>query len=82
MHLEFQKTLMETALSTAGAELEPGTSTSTDPSESSPPQVIKTHRQYVAAYAKLMMESGIELTMGENRAALLITEVCSPLPTP
>ena len=82
MHQEFWKTLMEAVSSTTGAELEPGTRTSTDPSGCSPPQVIKTHRQHVTAYTKLMMESGMELTMGEARAAPLITEVCSPIPTP
>ena len=76
MHQEFWKTLMEAASSTAGAELEPCTSKSTIPSGSSTPQVIKTHRQHVATYKKLMMESGIELTMGEDRTALLI--LCLP----
>ena len=76
---EFQKTLMEAVSSTAGAEPEPGTST--NPSGSSSPRVIKTHRQHAAAYTKLMTESGMELTMGEDRAAPLIIEVCSPMPT-
>ena len=82
MYQEFWNTLTEAVLSTARAELEPSRSISTDPSRSSPPWVIKMHRQHFATYTKLMMENGMELTMGEDRAALLITEVCSPMPTP
>ena len=82
MHQGFLKTLTEAVVSAVGAELEPGTSTNTDPSGSSPPQVIKTHRQHVTAYTKLIMEGGMELTMGEDRANPLITEVCSPVPSP
>ena len=79
---KFWKTLAETALTTSGAEPEPGTSTSTEPSASFPPQVLITHHQHMADYRKLMMEIGMDLTMGEDRAAPLITEVCSPMPTP
>ena len=81
MWQEFWKILAETVLTTSGAEPEPSTSTSTKPSESSPPQVLRTHCQHMADYIKLMMESSMDLTMGEDRAALLITKVCSPMPT-
>ena len=81
MWQEFRKTLAETVSATSGVEPEPSTSTSTDPSGSSPPQVLRTHHQHMADYMKLMMESGINLTMGEDRAAALITEVCSSMPT-
>ena len=61
-------------------EPEPSTSASTKPSGSSP-QVLRMHRQHATDYAKLMMESGMALTMGEDRAASLITEVCSSMLT-
>ena len=71
---------METISTTSGAEPEPSTSTSTEPSGFFP-QVLRMHRQHATDYTKLMMECGINLTMGEDRAALLITEVCSSMPT-
>ena len=47
-----------------------------------PPSGIENaQQQHVAAYTKLMMEGGMELTMREDRAAPLITEVCSPMST-
>ena len=46
-----------------------------------PLQVLRMHRQHAADYTKLMMESGIDFSMDEDRAALLITEVCSSMPT-
>ena len=42
---------------------------------SSPPRVICTHCHHLADYIKLFMEKGEELTLGEDRAAPLITEV-------
>ena len=72
---------METVSARSGVELEPSTSTSTDSSGSSPPQVLRTHCQHTADYMKLMMESSMDLTMGEDRAVPLITEVCSLMPT-
>ena len=66
---------------TSGVELKPSTSTSTNPSGSSPPWVLRTHCQHMADYTRLMMESGMDLTMGEDRAAPLITEIYSPMPT-
>ena len=54
---------------------------STESHGSSPLQVLKTQQQHVAANTKMMLEGGMELTMGEDRAAPLITEVCSPMPT-
>ena len=81
MWQEFQKMLMETVSATSGVEPEPSTSTSTDPSGSYRPQVLRTHCQHTADYMRLMMESGMDLTMGKDRAALLITKVYSPMPT-
>ena len=66
---------------TLGVEPQPSASTSTESLGSSPPWVLKMHQQHVAAYTKMMMEGGMELTMREYRAVLLIREVCSPMPT-
>ena len=76
---DFQKTLVETI--TLWVEPEPSTNTSTESHGSSPPWILKTQQQHVVAYTKMMIEGGIELTMGDDRAAPLITEVCSPMPT-
>ena len=61
------------------AESEPHASTSTDPSGSSPPQILRTHWQHAADYTRLMMQVDMSLTMGEDRAAPLITEVFSSM---
>ena len=66
---------------TSRVEPEPSTGTSTESHGSSPPQVLKAQQQHITAYTKMMMESGMRLTMGEDRAAPLITEVCSPMLT-
>ena len=68
---------MEKASATLGVEPEPSTGTSTDPSGSSPPQVLRTYHQHMTDYMRLMMESGMDLTLSEDRVALLITEVYS-----
>ena len=47
---------------------------------SSPPRVIYSHCHHLADYVKLFMEEGEELTIGEDWAAPLITEV--PLYSP
>ena len=76
---DFQKMLAESI--TLGVEPEPSTSTSTESHGSSPTWVLKMHQQHVTAYTRIMMEGGMELTMGEKKAAPLITEVCSPMST-
>ena len=82
MQQEFQKTLAETVSTTPGAEPEPEPAQVQvlNPVDLSP-QVLRMHRQHATDYMKLMMESGINLSMGEDRAAPLITEVCSSMPT-
>ena len=79
MQQEFQVSLTEVASLVSKAESEPHTSTSTDPSGSSPPQVLRTHQQQDVDYMKLIMGAGEELTMDEDRAAPLITEVFSSM---
>ena len=80
MQQGFWKTLLEAVSTTSGVEPEPGTGTSTKPSGSSP-WVLRMHRQHATGYTKLMIENGVYLTMGDIKAAPLITEVCSSMPT-
>ena len=49
--------------------------TDTSPSSTARPWVFCTHDQYAADYVRIMMEAGMDLPMGEDRAAPLITEV-------
>ena len=70
---------LQTASVASKAEFEPCTSTSTDPSGSSLSWVLRTHWQYTADYTRLVMQSNMDLTMGEDRAAPLITEVLSSM---
>ena len=53
----------------------PTTGIDTAPSQKEKPQLVHTHEQYTADYVRLMMQEGMELLMGEDRAAPLITEV-------
>ena len=47
----------------------------TCPSANKKPWMLHTHDQHVADYVRIMMEAGMNLPMGEDRAALLLTEV-------
>ena len=53
---------------------------STEIHSSSPPRLIHSHHQHLADYVKSFMEEREELTLGEDQAAPLVTEV--PLYTP
>ena len=66
--------LTKTASVDSKAESEPPAGTTTDPSGSSPPQVLKTYQQYAVDYTRLMMQNKRILTMGEDRAPPFITE--------
>ena len=79
MHQELRKTLTEAVLSTA--EPEPSTSISTDPSRSSP---LSHKNAQAACHCLYEINDGKwhGANHGGDRAALLITEVCSPMPTP
>ena len=81
MRLEFRATLTKAAAVASDAKPEPSTSTCMEPSGSSPPRVLQTHCQHSADYTRLMMEEGGDLTMGEDRAAPLITKVFSSMLT-
>ena len=75
MRQEFKQRLGEAATSTQVEEEElpesKGTETWSDP----PLRVVWSHRQYLADYIRISMEEGEMLTLGEDRAAPLITEV-------
>ena len=47
----------------------------TEPYSTSPPQALQSHQQHMADYICLFMEEGEELTISEDQAALLVTEV-------
>ena len=47
----------------------------TAPSDKENPRILCTHDQHTAGYIRLMMEEGMDLPMGEDRAALMITKV-------
>ena len=47
----------------------------TSPSSTGRPQVLCTHDQHATDYIRIMMEAGMDLPMGEDKAAPLITEV-------
>ena len=47
----------------------------TSPTAVEKPQVLCTHDQHATNYVRLMMEAGMNVPMGEDRVAPLITEV-------
>ena len=71
------KIVLGKAASVSQVEEEPRESVSTEPCAISPTRVLKSHWQHVADYVHLMIEEGEDLTMGEDWAAPLITEVFS-----
>ena len=56
-----------------GEDPTPGIDTA--PSQKEKPWLLQTHNQHTADYIRLMMQEGMDLPMGEDRAAPLITEV-------
>ena len=80
MRQEFRTVLNRTVMvASADDKPKPSTSTSTEPHDTSLPRVLRTHCQHSADYVRLMMEDIENLTMGEDQAAPLITEVFSPV---
>ena len=47
----------------------------TAPSDKEKPRMLCTHDKHTADYIRLMMEEGMDIPMGEDRAAPLITKV-------
>ena len=47
----------------------------TSPSATARPWVLCTHDQHATDYVRIMMEAGMNLPIGEDRAVLLITEI-------
>ena len=66
------------SLPTAAESEQPGedptTGIVTAPSQKEKPQLLQTHNQHTADYIRLMIQEGMDLPMGEDRAAPLITE--------
>ena len=54
---------------------DPTTGIETAPSNKEKPRILHTHDQHTADYIRIMMEEGMDFPMGEDRVALLITEV-------
>ena len=54
---------------------DPTTGIETAPSNKEKPRILCTHDQHTPDYVRIMMEEGMDLPMGENRVALLITKV-------
>ena len=54
---------------------DPTTGIKTAPSNKEKPRILCTYDQHTADYVRIMMEEGMDLPMGEDRAALLITKV-------
>ena len=56
---------------------EPPEGVDTSPSSTDRPQVLHTYTIHTTDYVRLMMRSGMNLPMEEDRSALLVTEVWS-----
>ena len=76
---EFKASLSVMVVGVSQEELEPQEGTNMDPSTSLPPWVLQTHQQHTTDYVRLMMETEMSLTMGEDQSTPLITEVFSQL---
>ena len=70
----FRPSLGEVA-TVSQAEEEPIEGVSMETCSTSPPRPLQTHQQDVADYIRLLMEKVRDLTLGEDWAAPLITEV-------
>ena len=77
MRQEFRCTLGKVVISSQVAEAETQEGKVTKIHSDSPPRVTHIHCQHMADYIKLFMEHGERLTLGEDWATPLITEVHS-----
>ena len=76
MRQEFKRSLSKMVAVSQSDEREPLKSESTEPHSVSPHMIpALAHKQYLADYMKLFMEEGEELTLSENQAAPLLTQV-------
>ena len=81
MRQEFKQTVGEIVASVqAGESSEPLEGKSMEAQSNSPLRVTCSHHQHLADYIKLFMEEGEEMTLVEDWATPLITEV--PLYSP
>ena len=74
MRQKFRESLKDTMAGSQAPEPEALEGNSTDPHSMSTPQILKSHHQHLAVYARLFMEEGEEMCMGEDQAAPLVTE--------
>ena len=77
MRQEFQHTLCEAATSLQVAEAEPPEGEDTEVHSDSPCRVTCTHHQHKADYVRLFMKQGEKLTLGEEQATPVTTQVHS-----
>ena len=76
MRHEFQKSLHSSAAGSQSAEKEPVEGDTTGPHSTSSPKALCSHQQHMVVNLHLFMK-GEELTLGEDQAAPLVTEVFS-----
>ena len=74
MRKKFRESLKDTMAGSHTPEPEPLKGNSTEPHSISPPQVLRLYHQHLADYVRLFMEEGEEMSMGEDWAALLVTD--------
>ena len=75
MREESKEKMEETISSAQTTEEKPSESEDIMICGESPPKIIQTHQQHWANYVQIGVEEGVMLTLGEDRAAPLITEV-------
>ena len=75
MRQDFKERMKGTmVMSQVPPEPEP-TGDSTVPSETSPPWVLKSHHRHLANCVNLFLEEGEDLSIGDDQAAPLVTEL-------
>ena len=76
MRQDFKERMKGTmVMSQVPPEPEPAEGDSTVPSETSPPWILKSHHWHLANYVKFFLEEGEDLSMGDDQAAPLVTEI-------
>ena len=75
MRQEFKQYLEEASASIQSGEHKPPEGESTEAQSNSPPMITHSHQKHLANYMRIFMGEGEKLTLDEDRAAPLITEV-------
>ena len=71
----FQESIPLTVDEMGQSTSDPKEGIDTNPLPNEKPRVLQTHDQHAADYVRLMLEEGMNLSMGEDRATPLITKV-------